>query len=175
MKTYKSHKVVEAAKITALCRNDDARGYSVECDDGRTYNLDAKVFARGEPDLGDYLVKYRDGYVSWSPAKEFEDGYTEQPAVTMEAAHIEGWRYTGLTFGDALIALKAGQRIQRQGWNGKGMWLCLIRGHSYEVKDFYAGGRELLPFIGMKTADDKFVPWLASQTDVLADDWVILT
>lgn len=74
-------------------------------------------------------------------------------------------------FGYALERLKAGERVQRAGWNGKGMWLaitytgvCYLDTH-HPVK--------LEPFIVMKTADDKFVPWLASQTDILADDWSV--
>lgn len=66
-------------------------------------------------------------------------------------------------FGWALKQLRAGNRVARSGWNGKGMWLAL------QVPD--AGSKMSLPYIYMKTADDKLVPWLASQTDVLAEDW----
>lgn len=72
-----------------------------------------------------------------------------------------------LTFGEALDVLNAGGRVARRGWNGKGMYLRIVR-NSIEVD-----GYELLDYIGMKTADDKFVPWLASQTDVLATDWIV--
>jgi hypothetical protein len=76
-----------------------------------------------------------------------------------------------MNFGDAIAALKAGKRVARRGWNGKGMWLRLIEfyqldGHPYTL------GLKLLPWIGMKTADGAFVPWLASQTDMQAEDWV---
>ena len=71
-----------------------------------------------------------------------------------------------MNFGDAIAALKSGYKVARAGWNGKNMWLKLVN------KGFLA---DLLPFIGMKTADNKFVPWLASQTDLLACDWVILS
>jgi len=58
----------------------------------------------------------------------------------------------------------------RAGWNGKGMWLRLIE--QYQVGyDPHILGLKLLPWIGMKTADGAFVPWLASQTDMLAEDW----
>lgn len=81
-------------------------------------------------------------------------------------------------FGRALEILKAGERVARRGWNGKGMWLVLVRpedmlplpGPRYEVYGGHARP-ELAPWIGMKTADNKFVPWLASQTDILAEDW----
>jgi hypothetical protein len=84
-----------------------------------------------------------------------------------------------MNFGYALERLNAGERIARRGWDGKGMWLVLVRqedmlptsGARYEVSGDTNIPRELLPWIGMKTADNKFVPWLASQTDILATDW----
>jgi hypothetical protein len=82
-----------------------------------------------------------------------------------------------LNFGDAIHALKQGKRVIRQGWNGKGMWLVLVAqwgiGSAVPFDDGQVGN-DLLPWIGMKTADNKFVPWLASQTDILAEDWSIV-
>lgn len=72
-----------------------------------------------------------------------------------------------MNFGEAIEALKAGERVWREGWNGKGMWLVLVPG----TANLQDGTYPHLPWIGMKTADNKFVPWLASQTDVLAEDW----
>lgn len=66
-------------------------------------------------------------------------------------------------FGQALELLKAGHRVARSGWNGKGMWIAL------QVPD--AHSKMSLPYIYMFTADGNLVPWLASQTDVLSDDW----
>lgn len=91
-----------------------------------------------------------------------------------------------LSFSEALRALKHGDRVARAGWNGKGMWLHYVHADDYGVtKGLQASlgiawlGQEspiqLLPWIGMKTADDKFVPWLASQTDILAEDWEVVT
>jgi hypothetical protein len=57
------------------------------------------------------------------------------------------------------------------------MWLKLVQvtGYSVTTELAYGGERpELLPWIGMKTADGKFVPWLASQTDLLANDWEVV-
>jgi hypothetical protein len=70
-----------------------------------------------------------------------------------------------MTFGEAISALKEGKRVSRTGWNGKGMWLEL------QVPD--AHSKMTLPYVYMKTAQDDLVPWLASQTDVLAEDWGI--
>jgi hypothetical protein len=83
-----------------------------------------------------------------------------------------------LNFGQAVEALKQGKKVARKGWNGKGMFLFLIKyPKQLNVEIFtpkHEGTYELLPWIGMKTADNKFVPWLASQTDILSEDWEIL-
>ena len=96
------------------------------------------------------------------------------------------------SFGWALERLKAGNRVARQGWNGKGMWLSISCDGSREVaaENFWSphnaefarqnGGKALvLPAITMKTVDSTgreaiLIGWLASQTDMLADDWVIV-
>lgn len=70
-----------------------------------------------------------------------------------------------MTFSTALNLLKKKERLAREGWNGKGMYIELADMSAFENH---------LPFIMMKTADDKFVPWLASQTDVLANDWTVV-
>ena len=109
-----------------------------------------------------------------------------------------------MKFGQALKALQEAKKVCRSGWNGKGMWLfqfsksqfLTIDCESHETPDIKAHGYgshidetesinhigfendgEFYPiadFILMKTADGKCVPWLASQTDVLANDWMIL-
>ena len=71
-----------------------------------------------------------------------------------------------MDFGDALRALKFGCRVTRAGWNGKDMWL--------ELHFPDAGGLMTLPYIYMKTVQGDLVPWLASQTDLLAEDWSIV-
>ena len=113
-----------------------------------------------------YLVEYEDGYKSWSPKDVFEVAYRRTDAMT---------------FGLAIEALKRGERVARTGWNGKDMWLSYVSNGAYDVGCKTIGGDDrtgdypiLLPWIGMKTADEKFVPWLASQTDMLAEDWVIV-
>ena len=85
-----------------------------------------------------------------------------------------------MDFSNALEGLKYDKdRIYRKGWNGKEMWIFLCREYStYDVPfnvDFDKTlNRKRLPFIIMKTADNCLVPWLASQTDILADDWEII-
>jgi Protein of unknown function (DUF2829) len=65
--------------------------------------------------------------------------------------------------GWARMALESGERVQRAGWNGKGMYLEL------QVPD--AHSKMTLPYVYMKTAQGDLVPWLCSQTDFLAEDW----
>ncbi len=66
-------------------------------------------------------------------------------------------------FGTAISDLKAGHRVTRPGWNGQGMYLELHKaGPDCPMTNDY---------IFMKTSDDNLVPWLASQTDMLAEDW----
>lgn len=67
-------------------------------------------------------------------------------------------------FGAALCEIKAGRGMARKGWNGKGMSIWYVAPEG--------GGKMTLPYIAMRTASGDTVPWLASQTDILADDWV---
>jgi len=66
-------------------------------------------------------------------------------------------------FGFALHALRLGQKVARAGWNGRDMWLAL------QVPD--SGSKMTLPYIYMRTVSGDLVPWLASQTDLLSEDW----
>lgn len=135
-----------------------AEGYLVEYEDGGTANVEGF-----------------DGYVSWSPADVFKHSYRKT---------------NGMTFGLAIEALKLGMRVARHGWNGKNMWLSLsgkIQGRKVSHEQFWSenngdfarlqpdGMAFVLPCITLKTADDKILMgWLASQTDMLADDYYIV-
>lgn len=88
-----------------------------------------------------------------------------------------------MTFGQALIALQAGQRVARQGWNGKGMWLMHVPGSRITVREGTpyeaALGRgaevQIDQHIDMFTAQATMQPgWLASQADMLATDWAVV-
>lgn len=90
-----------------------------------------------------------------------------------------------MNFGEALEELKTGQKVARSGWNGKGMFLAhspgaidlpadkFWAGPNREFAERNGGKATVLPYITMKTADGCIVPWLASQTDILAEDWNI--
>lgn len=143
--------------------NGDDQGFLVEYVDG------------GAPNTPDYK-----GYVSWSPAEVFHKAYAPTD---------------GMTFGMALEALKKGLKVARSGWNGKSMWLSLscapggdaIAGRrEIAAENFWSannseyarqngGSAVVLPCITMKTATGEILMgWLASQTDMLANDWSIV-
>lgn len=173
MKAYIGGKMINA-KSMSRGEYNKLRGWAVPVDEN--------------PDDAGYLVEYLDGgkanhpdfagYISWSPADVFHRAYRTAG---------------GMNFGLAIEALKVSQRVARAGWNGKGMWLRLL--HPYAPHPDTIAGRfdiaytnpyfkaadnnaeavgTMLPWIGMKTADNGFVPWLASQTDMLAEDWMIV-
>ena len=74
-------------------------------------------------------------------------------------------------FGSALGVLKRGFKLCRDNWNGKNMYIQYVPGDCWTV-----GKDDLVTasFIGIKTVDNKFVPWLANQTDILAEDWTVI-
>jgi hypothetical protein len=88
-----------------------------------------------------------------------------------------------MDFGDALAYLRAGRKVARSGWNGKGMFVYFVGPGRYPPAT--AAAREIAadqpdglvpyrPYVAMKTVDGDVVPWLASQSDILADDWQIV-
>lgn len=127
--------------------------------------------ANENPNDEGYIVSYPDGYVSWCPNKQFEDA--ARPC-------------DGMTFGMAIEAMKRGKKVCRKGWNGKGMYLWLLpadnvkaewckEGHLKALAEQNGGEFECLASIRMKTADNKVLTgWLASQTDMLSEDWMIV-
>lgn len=166
MGLYIGTKLIKAVVMTRLAYNQ-LRGWTVPTDENPSdEGFLVEYMDGGKPNHPDYA-----GYISWSPKDVFERAY--QPTA-------------GMDFGLALTALKQGKKVARAGWNGKGMWLVLtlsihdipIGGTNMPVYrltiDDEGSGATALPFVGMKTADNKFVPWLASQTDMLASDWCIV-
>ena len=111
-----------------------------------------------------YRVRYADGYESWSPKDVFEDAYRQTDAMN---------------FGLALEAMKQGERVARKGWNGKDMYVFLAYEADFvtdaDISAFDQLEVEVGDMLIMKTAQNTFQPgWLASQADMLADDWYIV-
>lgn len=79
-----------------------------------------------------------------------------------------------MNIGEAVQALKRGQRVARSGWNGKGMYLIYYAADRWKQGEFEYDSFQKLPFVAMKTAGNELVPWLCSQTDLLAGDWEVV-
>lgn len=109
-----------------------------------------------------------------------------------EATYVSAGDPSSMNFGQAIEAAKAGSKIARAGWNGKNMWVALTPGSSFDAvyakpghaahhrarefgDDVGSAGIDLLPHFDMRAADGSMVVgWLASQTDMLADDWCVV-
>ena len=110
-----------------------------------------------------YLVRYSDGYESWSPEKQFNEAY--RPCHNM-------------TFGIAIEMIKRGFKVARKGWNGKKQYIQLATAISYKSMDgdvvnceHESIGNKAIAFVGTSGVQ---MGWLASQADMLAEDWVIV-
>lgn len=156
-------KIIAALAMTRLAYNG-YRGWVLPADEnGSDEGYLVEYLDGGKPNHPDHS-----GYISWSPKEQFDKAYRTAD---------------GLSFGLAIEAMKLGKRVARSGWNGKGMWLVLdpgstvveVRPGSAYHKAGVTGSFTINPHIDMKTATGEMQPgWLASQTDMLADDWVIL-
>lgn len=163
-KRYKCHKEVHATPMNRLDYNI-YRGWELpDNEDGS--------------DKG-YLVEYvnggptndprHEGYISWSPKEQFDDGYNECGEF--------------ITFGEAVEQAKLGHRIERIGWNGKSMWVCLMpplfleneKVNGRTLKFIGTANLDCQPYFAMWTAAEQWQPgWLASQADTLAVDWRVV-
>ena len=121
-----------------------------------------------------YYVQYPNGTSEWIDKEDFEQQF-----------HIA----ENMTFGEAIELMKQGKKVARRGWNGKGMWLCVplcdgpkeipatgIWGKpNAEYAEQNGGTVKIVPYVTMKAADGTIVMgWLASQTDMLSEDWMVV-
>ena len=148
MKTYIGTKIIEAKPMTRGDYNT-FRGWKIPEDEN--------------PEDRGYIVKYPDGYISWSPKEVFEEAYRECDSMP---------------FGLAIEAMKKGKRVKRKGWNGKNQYIQLATGISYKSADgeivnceHDAIGNQAIAFVGTSGVQ---MGWLASQADMLAEDWVFV-
>lgn len=148
MKTYIGTKIIEAKPMTRGDYNT-FRGWKIPEDEN--------------PEDRGYFVKYPDGYISWSPKEVFEEAYRECDSMP---------------FGLAIEAMKKGKRVKRKGWNGKNQYIQLATGISYKSADgeivnceHDAIGNQAIAFVGTSGVQ---MGWLASQADMLAEDWVFV-
>jgi hypothetical protein len=161
MKRYIGTKLINAKPMTRQAYND-FRGWNLPADENGA-------------DEG-YLVEYVDGgkgntdhyagYVSWSPADVFDRAY--RPCE-------------GMTFGQAIEAMKTGQKVARAGWNGKGMFVYYVPANSYPVQTGAAkshfGEGAMVPYnayMAIKNVNETVSTWVPGVNDVLSDDWSIV-
>lgn len=131
--------------------------------------VEAEPCGRKLPDcdaVEGYEVVYKDGYTSWSPKSVFEEAYRPIDAMN---------------FGLAIEAAKMGHRIARHGWNGNGMYVFLADDVEFhtdaDISEFEgaADGVCVAKVLVLRTAQGDMQPgWLASQSDMLSDDWYIV-
>ena len=115
-----------------------------------------------------YLVKYSDGYESWSPKKQFEEAYRD---------------CMGMNFGIALELSKKGVKVARESWNGKGMFVVYQKGYPQGIpcnkQTAEAWGMDkgdlfvCNPYLQIRLEEGSHSMWMPSMDDILADDWVI--
>jgi len=155
MNKYLGVKIVSAVAMS-LGDYNKHRGWEIPADE--------------DPTVEGYLVVYPDGYQSWCPREQFETA--NQPI-------------DGLSFGHAIEAARVyGKKIAREGWNGKGMFVVYQKGYPEGIpcnaQTAEAFGLQegepfkVQPYFQMHCADGSHQMWVASQSDILAKDWVVL-
>jgi hypothetical protein len=184
MPRYTSHKTVWALKIASIVNvgtdttTDEGEIIEVHFVDARYASRRINIGHKPVPEAGWYLVQYADGYISFSPAKQFEEGNSPAQAP---ADNPQSTTTRLLSFGAALEALKKGLKVSRTGWNGKGSFIYLVPVNSYKAqtgaaKSFF--GEDALvpyrPYLALKTAQGDVEPCAVSCSDALAEDWEIV-
>ena len=155
MKQYIGTKIINAKPMDRLAYNV-FRGWKLPDDEnGADEGYLVEYTDGGEPNTTKY-----EGYVSWSPKEQFDNAYKASG---------------NLSFGDAIAYLKLGYKVARKGWNGKGIFI--------ELQTPTETSKMSHPYIFIDTtglqsdnpdAKRNLVPWLASQTDMLSEDWEIV-
>ena len=130
---------------------------------GKVYDANELIPRSMEPVEEGYKVRYSDGYESFSPKDVFEEAYRP---------------IDGMNFGLAIEAMKKGKKCRRGGWNGKNQHIELASAISYTSPEGVivnaehdAIGNKAIAFCGTSGIQ---MGWLASQADMLADDWMIV-
>lgn len=120
----------------------------------------------------DWVVRTREGNFIAVTNVLFEEDYEAYPPASRN----------GMDWSNALLLIKDGERVARSGWNGKDMFIFLVPGSRFQVNrkpllGIYPEGTwvDYHGHIDMRTANGQIVPWLASQTDQLAEDWVLVS
>ena len=167
---------VNALQIASIfpADGDGHAGTLVLCDNGDEVRLTPEMTSRHTPSIGDYVVTQEDGYVYLNPKDVFERKYRRPDLDPVR-------RPFGQDFSYALDALKAGKRVARAGWNGKGMFVYLVPPASYPVQTGAAkahfGEGSMVPYnayLAIKTVHETVSTWVPSVNDCLANDWQLV-
>ena len=171
MQQYLGTKLVNMMPMTRQAYND-FRGLDVPADEnGADEGYLVEYLDGGAPNTKEYS-----GYVSWSPKDVADRNYRP---------------INGLTFGLAIEAAKLGKKIARKGWNGKNQWVVLMPALSLPPYSSQNPGAKVndrtakhigtdtpldsQPYFALWTAQGKWQPgWVASTSDILAEDWEIV-
>lgn len=165
---YIGTKRILAKPMTRLEYNEYRNWELPEDEDGSDAGFLVEYVDGGQSNHPDH-----EGYISWSPAEVFENAY---------------YGTEGLTFGEAIECAKAGMKIQREGWNGKDMFVVMMPGlrlppHNTQEPGVKVNDRtakfigedqplDCQPYLAMYNAQKQWIPgWLASQSDMLSSDW----
>lgn len=161
MQQYIGVKLINTKPMTRLEYNQ-FRGWTLPADEnGADEGFLVEYVDGGKANTPDYA-----GYVSWSPKDVFERAYRPCDAMT---------------FGLAIEALKAGKKVARAGWNGKGMFVYYVPANIYPVQTGAAkshfGEGAMVPYnayMAIKNVNETVSTWVPSVNDVLAEDWMIV-
>lgn len=151
METYVGTKVIDAIPMTRGEYNK-FRGWVIP--------------ANENPSDEGYVIQYEDDYISWSPKNVFEKDFRKS-----------GY----LDFGSALLLLKIGYKVARKGWDGSGMFAYMVPANAYPANTEAAKshfGDSLVPYrayFALKTAQNDIATWVPSSSDILAEDWLIVS
>ena len=201
---YKAHKIVSASKIKdieiiSLIDNTPACGYITLMDpQGVTVRVDAAFLQKHRPDTGGYLLGYEDGYLSYSPEKTFEEGFSRTNDFFENEVSLSIEGHNGVTFitardvtiaaggiittqeeidieaadfSDALMWLKEGKKVARREWKGEKQFCWLVLAGSFNLHGIHVPYGD--HFV-LKDAQNMDSVWLPSVDDLLACDWFVV-
>ena len=161
MELYIGTKLVRAVPMGRQAYND-FRGWDLPADEeGDDQGYLVEYLDGGKPNTDQYA-----GYVSWSPAEQFDNAYSLTD---------------GISFGLAVDGMKRGYKVARHGWNGKDMFIFLVDGSQFKVNrppllGIYKEGEDITykAHIDMRHADGSIGTWSPNSNDALATDWYIV-
>ena len=141
----------------------------------------------GSPQIGDMIARNPKNHNDqWLVAKDYFEDNLELAVVPVSAGSDLSMSSRNMNFGQAIHYMKEGHKVARSGWNGKGMWITIGKGATIHADNFWnphtkqhaidnGGTATVDDYIIMKTAAGTIcMGWLASQADILADDWEIV-